>query len=137
MLSVMWNLQSFLNHLMESLYPHSSLLLLPLESIFSSCSSPAQELFSSLLTSYYYPKLPVPKHLQAFDIFILTRLLYLFFTQTDASQIAVRLGWSLGDLGSILAWLCQASHLLGFLLLYLLFVTYKWAHSLSHHYWLS
>lgn len=74
--------------------PPSLFLFNPLASAapLSSCSSPMQELLSFLLTSYYFSKLLVPKHLQAFDVFILTRLLYPFFTQTDASQISLSLG---------------------------------------------
>lgn len=111
----MRDLLSFLKHLMEGLPPSFSLLLLPLQFIFSSYSSPLQELLSFLLTWYYFSRLLVPKHLQGFDIFILTRLLYPLFTHTDASQITLSLGQSL-DLGSILAQLCP-SHQRGFLLL--------------------
>lgn len=112
----MRDLESFLNHLMEGLPPPFSLLLVPLQSIFSPCFSPAQELLSFLPTSYHFPKLPVPKCLQAIDIFILPRLLYPLFAQTGASQTTLSLGWSLGDLGSIPAPLCPG-HQRGFLLL--------------------
>lgn len=95
---------------MEGPPPLFSLLLLSLQSIFSPCSSPAQELLSFLPTSFYFSKLPVPKHLQAFDIHILTTLLYIypFFTQSDAFQITLSLGWTLGDLDSILNQLCHS-----------------------------